>query len=253
MLRIFIMTLSFIALVIVNGAANIVPFNGSTYVEISNRIPILFTPASYVLLIWFVIYSLITVWLFGFWKERNNLVHPLSIRRSIFFILGSVFNIIQIMLWHYEFFTLSFITLAALLVTLSLLYLTYPSDSNRLFGRIPIAVYLAWIIFTFITNILYVLTLHEWSGWGLSAPLWTVIYLTIATAIALHFIYHYHDIAFTLVFIWVFTGIAVKNGFEELFVTSAALFLVMVLFVTIFILPRKNKSKAYKIHHSSSI
>ena len=76
-----------------------------------------------------------------------------------------------------------------------------------------------------IANISYVLTLHEWSGWGLSNPLWTVIYLTIATAIALHFLYHYADIAFSAVFIWAFIGITVKNGADELFVSAAALFL----------------------------
>jgi len=247
------MSLSFIAIVFVNGAANIVSFNGRTSLEIFNRIPVLFTPASYVLLIWIVIYLLIAVWIFGFWKQRNNLVHPLSNRRSILFVLSSVLSITQITLWQYEFFTLSFITIAALLLTLNLLYLTYPKESNRLFERIPIAVYLGWIVVTSITNILYVLTLNDWSGWGLSAPLWTVIYLTIATAIALHYIYHYHDVAFTLVFIWVFTGIAFKNGFEELFVSAAALFLVMVLIVSILLLPRKNKSKTYKIRHTSSI
>ena len=38
------MTFSLIAVVAVNAAANIVPFNGSTTGEISNRLPILFTP-----------------------------------------------------------------------------------------------------------------------------------------------------------------------------------------------------------------
>ena len=112
---------------------------------------------------------------------------------------------------------------------------------NHYFERIPIAIYLGWILIAFITNVSYVLTLHEWSGWGLSTPLWTVIYLTIAAAIALHFMYHHGDVAFNLVFIWAFVGIAVKNSFEELFVSAAALFLVMVIGAFILFLSKKEQ------------
>ena len=76
----------------------------------------------------------------------------------------------------------------------------------------------------------YAITWHNWSAFGLSDPLWAVIMLTIATAFALHFVYHYTDIPLGLVFIWTFVGIAMKNGFEELFVSVAALFLSAVIF-----------------------
>lgn len=124
--------------------------------------------------------------------------------------------------------------MALLLFALLALYFTYPKKDNQLFGRIPIAINLGWIFFATIANISYVLTLHEWSGWGLSDPLWTVIYLTFATAIALHFLYHHADIALSSVFMWAFIGIAVKNGVDELFVSAAALFLTAVIGAIIF-------------------
>ena len=190
MLRIIIMTFSLIAVVAVNVAANIVPFNGSTTGEISNRLPVLFTPASYVFLIWPVIYLLLAVWLIRFWIHREDWNNHLKNRRVVLYTLSSLFNIAWILLWHYEFFTWTVVVMAALLATLTAFYFTYPKNENRYFERIPIAVYLGWVLVAFITNISYVLTLHEWSGWGLSTPLWTVIYLTIAAAIALHFMYH---------------------------------------------------------------
>ncbi|MCZ2260227.1 tryptophan-rich sensory protein [Sporosarcina sp. G11-34] len=242
MLRIIIMTISLIAVIAVNGATNIMPFNGSTTGEISKRLPVLFTPASYVHFIWPVIYILLAFWIFGFWKNRTKNNATLQKRRAILFTTSTVLNIALIVLWLTEHFIWAMLVTAALLMTLLVFYFTYPRSENQLFERIPIAVYLGWMFISIINNISYVLTLHEWNGWGLSSPLWTVIYLTIAAATALHFIYHYGDIALNFVFIWAFVGIAVKNGFEEMFVSAAALFLSAVITVCIFFLKKEHRT-----------
>jgi hypothetical protein len=225
MFRIMIMTFSFIAVVLVSAAANIMPINGKTTGEISNSLPVLFTPASYAFSIWAVIYLLLAIWLFGFMRNISIVEHALFNRRAILFVISCLFNIAWILLWHFGFFEWTIVVIAALLVTLLTIYFTYSKKDNHFYGRTPIAVYLGWIFVSTIENISYVLTLHGWSGWGLSDPLWTVIYLTFATAIALHFLYHYADLAFSAVFIWAFIGIAVENGGDELFVSVAALFL----------------------------
>ena len=59
----------------------------------------------------------------------------------------------------------------------------------------------------------------------MSDPLWAVIMMTVGTALALHIRFHHFDIAYVFVFIWAFIGIAVRNGFEEFLVSTAALFL----------------------------
>jgi hypothetical protein len=234
MFRIIIMTLTLIAVIIVNAAANILPINGKTTGEISNSLPVLFTPADYVFSIWAVIYLLLAFWLYGFIHNKTNIYHALFNRRVILFMISCLLNIAWILLWHFGYFEWTIVIIAALLVILLTIYFTYPKRNNLFYERVPIAVYLGWTFVAAIANISYVLTLHEWHGWGLSNPLWTVIYLTIATAIALHFLYHYADIALNLVFIWAFIGIAVKNGTEELFVSAAALFLVATIAVFIF-------------------
>ncbi|MER2089332.1 MAG: tryptophan-rich sensory protein, partial [Sporosarcina sp.] len=193
--------------------------------EISNSLPVLFTPADYVFSIWAIIYLFLAIWLYGFKQNKKNIEHALFNRRAILYILSCLFNIAWILLWHFGYFEWTIVIMAALLLTLLTIYFTYPNRNNHFYGRIPIALYLGWTFVATIANISYVLTLNEWSGWGLSTPLWTVIYLTIATAIALHFLYHHADIAMNLVFMWAFVGIAVKNGADELFVSAAALFL----------------------------
>ena len=83
------------------------------------------------------------------------------------------------------------------------------------------------------------LTVHSWNGWGLSDQLWTVIMLTVATALALHIRFHHSDIPLTLVFIWAFVAIAVRHGMDELLVSTAALFLSGVLLTGILLIKKK--------------
>ena len=244
MLRIMSMALALIAVFVVSCAAEIIPFNGKTTTEIMNRLPILFTPASYVSAIWIFIYILLFAWLYKFWLNHQRISKSISNWRTILFILSAIFNILWILLWHYEFYHWTLLMIILVLATLIGLYFSYPKTNNNFFERVPISIYLGWVIISLISIMNYVLTLHEWSGLGISNALWTVIYLTLATAIALHFMYHYRDIAFNIVFMWVFIGIAVKNGLDSLFVSTAALFLTAVIGASFFLM--KNRYKPVK-------
>ena len=229
MLRILSMTLSLIAVIIIQFLANSFSFNGRTIIEIMNRLPILFTPASYVFSIWFLIYAFLILWLYQFCRTHQQYSNAVLNKRTFWFIASAILTILWLLLWQYEFFAWTIISMLALLFSLTTLYLTYPKGENGLFERVPISIFLSWVTISFMELISYVLTFYEWSGWGISDSLWTVIFLTIATGIGLHFIRHYRDIAFTAVFMWVFIGIFVKNGFDSLFVSMAALFLTLVL------------------------
>ncbi|AYC30258.1 TspO/MBR family protein [Paenisporosarcina cavernae] len=232
--------IGWLAVVIVNALSNILPFNGQTTGEISNRIPVLFTPAGYVFSIWSLIYVLAILWIYFQWKNRQNET-PHTRKQLTLFLLSCIWNISWIFSWHYEYFLLSVIIMLAFLVTLILLYHTYPKTGNKWYEKMPISVYLGWISVATIANISYVLTYYEWSGWGLSDPLWTVIMMTIGAALALHIRYHEYDIAYPLVFIWAFIGIAVRNGFDELLVSTAALFLAAVILAGILFIKKKEK------------
>lgn len=236
------MALALIAFIIIGCTADLIPVNGITTTEIMNRLPMFFTPADYVSVIWFLIYILLVVWLYHFWIYRRDIDKSILNLRTLLFILSSIFYILWIILWHYEFFYWTLFVIAGLLVTLVIMYFSYPKTENNFFTRMPISIYLGSVIIYFISITNYVLILHEWSGWGISHSLWTVIFLTLATAVALHFMYHYRDIAFNIVFMWVFIGIAVYNGLDSLFVTAAALFLTAVIGTSIFFLKKPHKS-----------
>ena len=241
--RFALMVISLIGVITVNVLANILPINNQTTGEISNRLPVLFTPADYVFLIWSVIYILLIVWLVGIWK-KSKISDVAYIKRSTLFIISSILNIAWIYLWHYEHFLLTVVVMLGLLVTLIALYATYPVTDQHIMSRLPISIYLGWVSVATILNISYVLTVYQWNGWGLSDPLWAVIMMTVGTAAALHIRFHHFDIWYVLVFIWAFIGIAVRNGLNELLVSTAALFLCAVMLVGIIFIKKRPAAKS---------
>ncbi|WP_332309474.1 TspO/MBR family protein [Planococcus lenghuensis] len=216
-----LITLSLAAVIALNITANVLPLNGQTTGEISDRLSVLFTPAGYVFSIWPVIYLLLAVWAAAYWKQFKGGFPP-SYKVTTFFMLSAVLNISWLLSWHYEFFLLSVVIMTGYLFALLGLYFQY-EPRNRL--RIPISVNMGWVTVALIANIAYVLAFFNWGGWGISDGLWTVVMLTAATALALHIRYHYDDIWYPSVFIWAFIGIAVENALTELLVSTASLFL----------------------------
>ncbi|RNF38423.1 TspO/MBR family protein [Planococcus salinus] len=238
MLRVLLMTVAFLAIIVVNALANILPINGQTTGEISNRLPVLFTPAGYVFSIWSVIYILLAVWIIGFWLRLKKGETP-SVKITVFFLLNAVFNISWLFLWHYEFFAWSLVAMFGYLLSLIALYYQYDDAERKFTERLPVSIHMGWVSVATITNISYVLTYYNWSGWGLSNELWAVIMLTVATALALHIRFHHNDIPFALVFVWAFIGIAVKNNTDELLVTASSLFLTGVILTGILLIKKK--------------
>ncbi len=242
MIKIILLILSYISVLVVNILANTLPINEQTTGAISARIPALFTPASYVFTIWILIYIFLAFWIWNIIKEYRSNV-KISSTRVILFLATCGLNIAWIFLWHYEKFSYSLITNIALLWSLFLLYLTYSVEETNWRRRLPISIYLGWIFVANFANLDYVLTYYEFSGFGITNSLWVVIFLTIATAVALHFRYHFHDRALVLVFIWAFVGIAYRHMFNELLISAASIFLSAVLIVGILFIKKTPAKK----------
>ncbi|WP_432360891.1 tryptophan-rich sensory protein [Sporosarcina sp. UB5] len=224
MIRILLMSLSLCTVILINITASFYSLNGNTTGEITNRLPLLFVPADYVMIICWLLYILLFFWIFNF----NNAYREMSLANrnliTIFFIISCLLHISWTFLWHYDLFTITVITKIVLLIILLTFYFSFPKHANELIGRVPFSLLTGWIIISTISNASYYLMLLGWTGFGLSDPLWAVFYLTASTAFALHFMYHYNDFVLNLVFVWAFIGIAVRNGTEELFISVAAIF-----------------------------
>jgi benzodiazapine receptor len=114
-----------------------------------------------------------------------------------------------------------------LLVSLLVIYLrlgygvqTVPA-AERWLVQLPFSIYLGWVSVATIANATSLLDFLGWNGWGIPATYWAIIMLFAGTVIAFAMVLTRRDVAYTLVFIWAFAGIAVRQAAVPLVATAA--------------------------------
>ncbi len=225
-LRQVIVAIAVIATLVMNGLANALPLNGLTTGEISDRFQVYFVPAGYVFSIWGLIY--VGLVLYAIYQalpaQREN---PRLRATGYLFALSCLANIAWLFLWHYELFLLTLVAMIALLLLLIAIYLrlgigrTAVSTAEKWLVEFPFSIYLGWISVATIANMTSVLDYLNWGGWGLSPELWTVIMLLAGVGLAFGMASSRGDVAYGLVIIWAYAGIAVKNSGTPLVATAA--------------------------------
>lgn len=205
-----------LATIVVNGLANILPINELTTGEISDRFEVYFVPAGYVFSIWGLVYlGLLAYAVYQVLPTQRE--NPRLQKISSLFLIASLANIAWIFLWHYEVFTLTIFAMLVLLVCLILIYLRFEisrlevSSGEKWFVRVPFSIYLGWITVATIANMTSLLDYLNWGGWGVSDQLWAAIMLLVGAGIASAVFITRKDIAYMLVIIWAFIGVAAKN------------------------------------------
>jgi benzodiazapine receptor len=219
--------IALIATIAVNGLANALPLNGLTTGEISDRFQVYFVPAGYVFSIWSVIYlGLIAFVVYqALPAQRSN---PRLRRVGYLFVLSCLANIAWLFLWHYEQFPLTLVAMGALLASLIAIYLQLRRDGStvataeRWLVRLPFSIYLGWVSVATIANVTSTLDYLGWDGAGIAPPVWAVIMLAVGVLLALAMSLTRADVAYVIVLIWAYVGIAVKQSAVPL-VTYAAL------------------------------
>jgi len=210
--------IAILAAFFLNIYVNIAPPSGQTIGAISNTIfkNVLITPASYAFAIWGLIYlGLIS---FGIYQllpaQRENQI----LRKCQYFLVGaSLAQIVWIFLFQYQLFTLSVLAMLGILGCLICLYLNLGINYERVSKKdkwlvyYPISIYFAWISVATIVNVACALDNLGWNSSEQTGIVWTIIMLIIGTIIAAIINIQKQDIAYTLVFIWALTAIAVRH------------------------------------------
>lgn len=212
---------SFIFAIVINGAANVLPINGQTTAEISDRFRVFVVPAGYVFAIWGVIYMGQLAFLFQTLRP-SRIRNPLLRRIGMLPVLVAILNGAWILLWHFEVFALTVVVMIGLLLSLIALYrragfeLTARASSGlsrgeRWLVQVPFSLYLGWITVATIANIAAV---GKWAGvptFGVAPELIAAGVLLVGLAIALAVMLRAADLAFGAVIIWAYGGILVKE------------------------------------------
>jgi translocator protein len=217
--------LNWVALILmltVNTLANTLPINGYNTGEVSAFYPNLFVPDGFTFSIWSVIYLLLigfvlisTKWL---WHKEDAVPGRLAAAIAPLFMITCLLNASWILAWHYLQVIISVIIMLAFLGMLIYIYQklqsyrTLLSPFQKLFLYTPFVVYLGWISVATIANITALLVHYKWEGGPLSESAWSIIMISIASLLAMIFIWKKSDRAYALVIAWALLGIYRGQG-----------------------------------------
>lgn len=212
--------LAYAAMVTVNYLANALPIGGVTTGEASDAYANLFTPAGITFAIWGLIYTLLLVYVIYTWgwfgKKPDEKQQKLLNKVGGLFIISSLANIAWIFAWHYGIIVLSVLIMLGLLITLIKLadLLNKPTFSwtEKICLRWPFSIYFGWITVATIANITVFLVSINWSGWGISDQIWTIIILLVGALIGITRAIKDKNIPYLLVLVWAYGGIWLKHG-----------------------------------------
>jgi hypothetical protein len=231
----------------VNTLASILPLNGQTTGEISDRLAAYFVPAGYVFVIWFFIF---VGWLvFAVYQslpaQKEN---PRLQRLGYWFAVSNLVNAAWLFAWHYNLFGLSVLIMLALLGLLIVSYLRL--DVNRASARggawwsvdLPFSLYLGWITVATVANVTSWLYAISWTGWGIPAPVWAAVMIAVASVVGLAMALTRRDAVYLFVLAWSFAGIAVKQAETAAVANSAWIAAVFVLGLAVFSLWRRRSA-----------
>ena len=226
-------------MIYVNYLSNSLPINGKTPGEISDSFPNLFVPAGITFSIWGLIY----LFLLGFliYQSKDLFKYPQDStpwfsKIGPFFLLTCIANITWIFSWHYHYVEISVVVMVSFLVLLIIIYQrlgigqSVVSSGVKWFVHTPFSIYLGWITVATIANVTALLVSINWDGFGISEIFWTVGMIFIATLIGQKMLNSRGDIAYSLVLIWAFAGIILKQkGVEQNIVIAASIGTVLIL------------------------
>jgi benzodiazapine receptor len=225
-LRQLVVVMAVIATIGLNGLANALPLNGLTTGEISDRFQVYFVPAGYVFSIWGLIYLALGAYAVyqALPAQREN---PRLRHIGYLFVLSCLANVAWLFLWHYEQFVWTVIAMLGLLLSLIAIYLrlgigrTQVPPAERWLVHVPFSIYLGWITVATVANVTSFLDSVNWGAWGIQPAVWAVLMLVVGAAIASVVGLTRGDVAYMLVIVWAFVGIAVKHVATPLVATAA--------------------------------
>ncbi|MEI8258790.1 MAG: tryptophan-rich sensory protein [Deltaproteobacteria bacterium] len=206
-----------VAALTVNVLAPLLPLNGQTTGQISDRFHVYFVPAGYVFAIWGVIYA---GWI-AFAVYQMMPAHRETPRlRSLgyVFALSCVFNAAWLFCWHYGYFGVSVLVMLMLLSLLMAAYVRLDVGRTDIGAvemwsvDVPFSIYLGWISVATVANIADYLYFVGWEGFGIPAQFWAVAMIAVASLLGLAIAVTRRDWAYVLVLAWAFAGIAVKHA-----------------------------------------
>lgn len=211
--------IAYAVVLLTNYLAVSLPLNNKTTGQLSDQYPNLFTPAGITFSIWGVIYLFLGIFVVYQLVElfKDNIVASKIKSITPVFLLNCAANASWLFAWHYEMVGLSVVIMLVMLSTLIIIHnrlnlaMQWNLMPEKLCLDIPFSLYLGWISIATIANVTTLLVSYQITPFGLSAGVWTIIMLAIATAITIAMIQIKSNYVFAFVVIWALFGIVKKR------------------------------------------
>ena len=216
----FLNLAGFIATVVVNALATLLPINNKGTGELSDQYPNLFVPAGLTFSIWGIIYILLgmfVVYQIIVAFKTNAAQRGIFEKIGILFFISSMLNIGWIFAWHYEIVWLSLLLMLLLFASLLAIYLrlnigrSEATNMERIFVHIPFSVYLGWITIATIANATALLVDSGLKSLLPGEQFWAVVVIAVGIIIGLAMLFTRDDIYYNLVVDWALLGILLKR------------------------------------------
>jgi len=210
--------IAIVGTLVVNTLSNFFPPQGLNIGEIANTIlkGVQITPANYAFAIWGLIYLGLIA--YGIFQLRPDLRSNPTIQRvDKLLIVACLAQIAWVYLFTVRQFWLSVVAMLVILLPLIGAYLQLKSSPQRMnrkqkwLVQTPFSIYLGWISVATIVNVASALYSSNWNGWSISATTWTVIMLIVGAIIGAIVALQRGDVALTLVFVWAYVAIAIRQ------------------------------------------
>lgn len=196
----------------------------NTVKDLAESRAVFFLPDGYVFGIWGIIYTGLLAYIIYTSRpsQRNSEINQ---KIGYWFIISSIANSVWLILFLNDLVFASTIAMVVLFISLFIIYTRLEigikpvSNVVRWCVHIPFSIYIGWITVATVANFATWLYTADFitSFVGITADVWTVIMMAIATVIALGMLYFRKDIAYALVPIWAFVGIYARPFDTEIY------------------------------------
>jgi hypothetical protein len=223
-------TITLILMLFVNIASNTGFFSRLTVGDVSHKYDTLFAPAGYAFSIWGLLFLLAICFVIFQWflLVKNDPKSFIS-KTGIWFALSNIFNAAWVYLWIHEMTGWCVILILLLLISLIILTVRLRLELDDepvrtiFFVWWPITFYLGWIMVATIACISSWLVSNNWNGFNLPQNVWTIIMIAIAVIFYFALTFKRNMREASLIGIWAFIAIAVRQWDAHLDVAAAAI------------------------------
>lgn len=217
-----------LAMVAMGLLAETLPLGGRAPRELLAMFENLFTPAPYALSIWWVIYvGLAMFTLYQFLPSQAN--DPVVARVDSLFMASSLLYIAWLFAWHFLWTGVSVVLMALLTAAVLIIYLQVTRRRNdrtpahRFMVALPFRIYLGWLIFSLLANIMAWVRSTDPSFAPLGESGWALVLIAATVVIGAALFLLKKDLFLNLALIWGLVALAVGQSAETAIMLAALL------------------------------